>query len=172
MSTNLLEMNHIKKQFDGLQVLKDVSIHVEEGEVLSIIGPSGSGKSTLLKLFMRFWNVQQGSVRLSGTEVSKINTDNLRALESFVTQETHLFHDSIRNNLRIAKLDATDAEIEAACRKASVHDFIRRLPKGYDTPVGELGDTLSGGERQRLGLARAFLHGAPFLLLDVNCRIA
>ena len=134
--------------------------------MVGIVGRSGSGKSTLLKLFMRFWDVQQGSVRLSGTEVSKINTDNLRALESFVTQETHLFHDSIRNNLRIAKLDATDAEIEAACRKASVHDFIQRLPKGYDTPVGELGDTLSGGERQRLGLARAFLHDAPFLLLD------
>ena len=87
-------------------------------------------------------------------------------MESFVTQETHLFHDSIRNNLRIAKLDATDEEIIAACRKASVHDFIMSLPKGYDTEVGELGDTLSGGERQRLGLARAFLHDAPFLLLD------
>ena len=87
-------------------------------------------------------------------------------MESFVTQETHLFHDSIRNNLRIAKRDATDDEIIAACKKASVHDFIMSLPKGYDTEVGELGDTLSGGERQRLGLARAFLHNAPFLLLD------
>ena len=87
-------------------------------------------------------------------------------MEGFVTQETHLFHDSIKNNLRIAKLDATDAEIETACKKASVHDFIMSLPQGYDTPVGELGDTLSGGERQRLGLARAFLHDAPFLLLD------
>ena len=87
-------------------------------------------------------------------------------MESFVTQETHLFHDSIKNNLRIARLDATDEEIIAACKKASVHDFIMTLPQGYDTPVGELGDTLSGGERQRLGLARAFLHDAPFLLLD------
>ena len=147
-------------------ILSDVSVSVPEHAVVGIVGRSGSGKSTLLKLFMRFWNVQKGSVRLSGTEVSAVNTDNLRALESFVTQETHLFHDSIRNNLRIAKLDATDAEIEAACRKASVHDFILRLPKGYDTPVGELGDTLSGGERQRLGLARAFLHDAPFMLLD------
>ena len=147
-------------------ILSDVSVSVPEHAVVGIVGRSGSGKSTLLKLFMRFWNVQKGSVRLSGTEVSAVNTDNLRALESFVTQETHLFHDSIRNNLRIAKLDATDAEIEAACRKASVHDFILRLPKGYDKPVGELGDTLSGGERQRLGLARAFLHDAPFMLLD------
>ena len=87
-------------------------------------------------------------------------------MESFVTQETHLFHDSIKNNLRIAKLDATDEEIETACKKASVHDFIMTLPLGYDTTVGELGDTLSGGERQRLGLARAFLHNSPFMLLD------
>ena len=107
-----------------------------------------------------------GSVKLSGTDISDINTVNLRDMESFVTQETHLFHDSIRNNLRIANMNATDKEIEEACKKASVHDLIMSLPQGYDTPVGELGDTLSGGERQRLGLARAFLHNAPFLLLD------
>ena len=105
-------------------------------------------------------------MELSGKTVEEINTANLRDMESFVTQETHLFHDSIKNNLRIAKLTATDEEIEAACKKASVHEFIMTLPQGYDTPVGELGDTLSGGERQRLGLARAFLHDAPFLLLD------
>ena len=133
---------------------------------MGIVGRSGSGKSTLLKLFMRFWNVQKGSVKLSGTDISDINTANLRSMESFVTQETHLFHDSIRNNLRIACLHATDKEIEEACKKASVHDFIMSLQQGYDTPVGELGDTLSGGERQRIGLARAFLHNAPFLLLD------
>ena len=115
---------------------------------------------------MRFWQVQQGNVKISGRDVDSINTSNLRDMESFVTQETHLFHDSIRNNLRLAKLDATDDEIIAACKKASVHDFIMNLPKGYDTEVGELGDTLSGGERQRLGLARAFLHDAPFMLLD------
>ena len=115
---------------------------------------------------MRFWKVQNGSIRLSDTDVEAINTANLRNTESFVTQETYLFHDSIRNNIRIAKLDATDMEIENACKKASVHEFIMTLPKGYDTAVGELGDTLSGGERQRIGLARAFLHDAPFMLLD------
>ena len=147
-------------------ILSDVSVKIPKHSVVGIVGRSGSGKSTLLKLLMRFWDVQKGSVELSGTKVADINTKNLREMESFVTQETHLFHDSIKNNLRIAKLHATDEEIEAACKKASVHDFIMTLPKGYDTPVGELGDTLSGGERQRLGLARAFLHDAPFLLLD------
>ena len=147
-------------------ILEDFSVTIPEDKVIGIVGRSGSGKSTLLKLFMRFWQVQDGAVKVSGRNVDDINTTNLRDIESFVTQETHLFHDSIRNNLRIAKLDATDEEIVAACKKASVHDFIMGLPRGYDTEVGELGDTLSGGERQRLGLARAFLHDAPFMLLD------
>ena len=147
-------------------ILDNFSVTIPENQIIGINGRSGSGKSTLLKLFMRFWAVAQGEVKISGRNVDAINTTNLRDMESFVTQETHLFHDSIRNNLRIAKLDATDDEIIAACKKASVHDFVMSLPKGYDTEVGELGDTLSGGERQRLGLARAFLHDAPFLLLD------
>ena len=147
-------------------ILDDFSLEIPEGAIIGITGRSGSGKSTLLKLFMRFWQVRQGEVRISGRSVEEINTADLRSMESFVTQETHLFHDSIRNNLRIAKLDATDDEIIAACKKASVHDFIMSLPRGYDTAVGELGDTLSGGERQRLGLARAFLHDGPFMLLD------
>lgn len=147
-------------------ILDDFSVSIPENKIIGINGRSGSGKSTLLKLFMRFWQVQQGQVTISDRSVDEINTGNLRDMESFVTQETHLFHDSIYNNLRIAKLNATDDEIIAACKKASVHDFIISLPKGYDTEVGELGDTLSGGERQRLGLARAFLHDAPFMLLD------
>ena len=160
------QVSHVTFSYDKETILRDVSLTVPAHSVVGIVGKSGSGKSTLLKLLMRFWKVEQGTVSLSGTSVEEINTKNLREMESFVTQETHLFHDSIRNNLKIAKLDATQKELETACKKASVHDFILSLPQGYDTPVGELGDTLSGGERQRLGLARAFLHDAPFLLLD------
>ncbi|MCM1046530.1 MAG: thiol reductant ABC exporter subunit CydC [Candidatus Gastranaerophilales bacterium] len=152
--------------YGGETVLEDVSLQIAKGRITGIVGKSGSGKSTLLKLFMRFWEAEAGSVKISDRNVDDINTSDLREMESFMTQETHLFHDSIWNNLRIAKLDATEEEIVAACKKASIHDFIMGLPQGYDTPVGELGDTLSGGERQRLGLARAFLHNAPFLLLD------
>ncbi|MBQ8834040.1 MAG: ABC transporter ATP-binding protein [Oscillospiraceae bacterium] len=158
--------DHVTFAYGDETILDDFSVTIPENHIIGINGRSGSGKSTLLKLFMRFWQVRQGQITVSGRNVEDINTTNLRNLESFVTQETHLFHDSIRSNLRIAKLDATDEEITAACKKASVHDFIMNLPKGYDTEVGELGDTLSGGERQRLGLARAFLHDAPFLLLD------
>ncbi len=157
---------HVTFAYGEETILSNVSVQVPEHAVIGIVGRSGSGKSTLLKLLMRFWDVQQGRVSISDRDIRSLNTGNLREMESFVTQETHLFHDSIRSNLRIAKLDATDEEIVAACKKASVHDFIMTLPQGYDTPVGELGDTLSGGERQRLGLARAFLHNAPLMLLD------
>lgn len=160
------EVKNVTFAYGEETILKDVSVTIPENKIIGINGRSGSGKSTLLKLLMRFWQVRQGAVKVSGRNVEEINTSNLRDMESFVTQETHLFHDSIRNNLRIAKLNASDEEIITACRKASVHDFIMSLSKGYDTEVGELGDTLSGGERQRLGLARAFLHDAPFLLLD------
>ena len=147
-------------------ILDHFSVTIPENKIIGINGRSGSGKSTLLKLFMRFWQVQHGAVEISGKNIDEINTSNLRDMESFVTQETHLFHDSIKNNLRIAKLNATEDEMIAACKKASIHEFIMRLDHGYDTQVGELGDTLSGGERQRLGLARAFLHDAPLMLLD------
>ena len=148
------------------KILDDVSVDIPKNRIIGIAGRSGSGKSTLLKLFMRFWQVQQGEISVGGRSVDEINTSNLRDMESFVTQDTHLFHDSIASNLRIAKPDATQEELEEACIKASVHDFIMSLPQGYETPVGELGDTLSGGERQRLGVARAFLHNAPLMLLD------
>ncbi len=152
--------------YGGEDVLKDISLDIDKGKIIGISGKSGSGKSTLLKLLMRFWEVEKGKISLSGVPINEINTASLRDNESLVTQETHLFHDSIKNNLLIAKLDADDEEIVKACKKASVHDFIMSLPNGYDTSVGELGDTLSGGERQRIGLVRAFLHDSPFMLLD------
>lgn len=152
--------------YDEEEILSHIDLEIPKGKIVGILGRSGSGKSTLLKLLMRFWQAEQGEICISDRPIQNINTDNLRNMESYVTQETYLFHDTIANNLRIAKLDATQTELESACRKASVHDFITSLPQGYDTPVAELGDSLSGGERQRLGLARAFLHQAPLLLLD------
>ncbi len=148
------------------KILDDVSVEVRPGQIVAVQGRSGSGKSTLCRLLMRFWDVDEGRVSLSGTDVREVPTKALRDTEAFVEQDTHLFHDSVRDNLLIAKPDATQEELEAACRAASIHDFIEGLPQGYDTMVGELGDTLSGGERQRLGLARAFLHDSPLLLLD------
>ena len=159
-------VKNVSFAYEDQAVLRDFSVEIPKGRILGIVGRSGSGKSTLLKLLMRFWETDQGRVEISGKDVSDINTGDLRDMESFVTQQTHLFKDTILNNLLIAKADATREEVEAACRKASVHDFIMGLPQGYDTQVGELGDTLSGGERQRLGLARAFLHDAPLMLLD------
>ena len=158
--------DHVTFSYGKETVLNDLSLTLPEGKIIGIVGKSGYGKSTLLKLLMRFWRVQKGQVSVSGRSVESINTKNLRDMESYMTQETQLFKDTIAGNIRVAKLDATDDEIVEACKKASIHDFIMTLPKGYDTPVGELGDTLSGGERQRIGLARAFLHGAPFMLLD------
>ncbi len=147
-------------------ILDDYSLKLQPGKITGIHGASGSGKSTLLKLLMRFWDVQEGSVSVDGTDVRKIPTKHLRDMESYVTQETHLFHDSIANNIAIAKPGAAREEIMEAAKKASIHEFIMTLPKGYDTEVGELGDTLSGGEKQRIGIARAFLHDAPLILMD------
>ena len=147
-------------------ILYNYSLKLQPGKITGIHGASGSGKSTLLKLLMRFWDVQDGSVSVDGTDVRKIPTKHLRDMESYVTQETHLFHDSIANNIAIAKPGASREEIMEAAKKASIHDFIMTLPKGYDTEVGELGDTLSGGEKQRIGIARAFLHECPLILLD------
>lgn len=147
-------------------ILDNYSLKLQPGKITGIHGASGSGKSTLLKLLMRFWDVQGGSMSVDGTDVRKTPTKHLRDMESYVTQETHLFHDSIANNIAIAKPGASREEIMEAAKKASIHDFIMTLPKGYDTEVGELGDTLSGGEKQRIGIARAFLHDAPMILLD------
>lgn len=160
------DAEHVTFAYDNEVILDNYSLDIPAGKILGIHGASGSGKSTLLKLLMRFWDVNSGALHVDGEDVRKIPTKHLRDMESYVTQETHLFHDSIANNIAIGKPGATREEImEAAC-KASIHDFIMHLPKGYDTEVGELGDTLSGGEKQRIGIARAFLHDSPFLLMD------
>lgn len=150
----------------GERILDDVSVAFPAGQMVCITGRSGSGKSTLLKLLMRFWDVSEGSVSVSGEDVRHLNTSSLRDAEGYMTQETSLFVGTIGENLRIAKADATDEELDQACEAAALTELIERLPRGYDTPVGELGETLSGGERQRIGLARIFLHDAPFILLD------
>ena len=147
-------------------ILDHVNVNIGQNQVIGICGKSGSGKSTLLKLCMRFWDRQSGKLEVGGQSIETLATHDLRAHESFVTQSTDLFHDTIENNIRIAKLDATHEEIAAAAKKAAIHDFIMSLPEGYETMVSELGSSLSGGQKQRLSLARAFLHDGDILLLD------
>lgn len=158
--------DRINFTYDGAPVLNDIHIPVNRSRILGITGKSGSGKSTLLKLLMRFYDPQTGSVQIAGQDIRTVNTAALRNLQSYVTQDTFLFNDTIEANIRIGRAKATPEQIEAAARKASVHDFIMSLPEGYQTKVGELGDRLSGGEKQRIGLARAFVREAPLMLLD------
>lgn len=160
------EASNVTFSYEEEEILRNYSVKIPAGKIVGIHGASGSGKSTLLKLLMRFWDADSGEVSVNGANVRRIPTRSLRDTESYVTQETHLFHDSIANNIAVGKPGASRQEIMEAAKKASVHDFIMSLPKGYDTEVGELGDTLSGGEKQRIGIARAFLHDAPFILMD------
>ena len=157
---------HVDFSHGASSVLKDVSLEVTPGSIVHLAGKSGSGKSTLCKLFMRFWDPSDGCIRVSGQDIRGVNTESLRAIEGYMTQETHLFSGTVGDNITLAKPDATPEEFAEACRKAALTGLIERLPQGLDTSVGELGDTLSGGERQRIGLARMFLHDAPFVLLD------
>ena len=157
---------HVTFSYGSETVLRDVSLEIPVHGITGISGKSGSGKSTLLKLLMRFWKTKAGNIKISDTEIEKINTGNLRNMEGYMTQETVLFKDTIANNVRIGKLDASQEEVEDACRRASLHEFIASLPQGYETVIGEGTVTLSGGEKQRLGLARAFLHDAGLILLD------
>lgn len=147
-------------------ILDDVTCTFAPGTMTCIMGRSGSGKSTLLKLLMRFWDPAAGTITVSGVDARHINTASLRSHEAYMTQDTHLFCGTVRENLLVAHANATDAELLDACRSASLTTLIDRLPQGLDTPVAELGDSLSGGERQRIGLARIFLNDAPFILLD------
>ena len=147
-------------------ILDDVTCTFAPGTMTCIMGRSGSGKSTLLKLLMRFWDPTAGAITVSGVDARRINTASLRSHEAYMTQDPHLFCGTVRENLLVARADATDAELLDACQPASLTALIDRLPQGLDTPVAELGDSLSGGERQRIGLARIFLNDAPFILLD------
>ena len=148
------------------RVLKDVCMHAEKGEIVGIVGASGCGKSTLLKLLLRFWEKDSGSIEYNGVDIDEIDSAALTDNVTMVSQSTYLFDQSVADNLRIAKADATMDEMRQACRKASVDEFIMKLPNGYDTQVGALGDDLSAGEKQRIGLARAFLHDGKLILLD------
>lgn len=152
--------------YGNAPVIENISLTLPQSKIIGLHGRSGSGKSTFLKLLMRFWDRDSGSLRLSEQDIKDINTHSLRQNESYVTQSTYLFNDTIAANIRIAKPSATDAEVAEAAKMAALDDFVITLPKGYNTPVGELGESLSGGERQRIGLARAFLHQAPLILLD------
>ena len=162
----IVDVSSVDFAYEEEQILKDMNLKIQENEVIGIQGKSGSGKSTLLKLLMRFWDVSKGNIFVDGIDIKHLNTSNLRKNEGYVTQETILFHDTIENNLRVAKQDATIDEIEVACKKANIHAYIQSLPNGYKTMVEELGSSLSGGERQRMGLARMFLHDSKLVLLD------
>lgn len=148
------------------EVLKDICLNAKRGEIVGIVGKSGCGKSTLLKLLLRFWSKDGGSILYCGKDIEEINSSSLTDNVTMVSQSTYLFDDTIEENLRVAKEDATEEELERACRRASVHDFIVSLPEGYETCAGALGDNLSAGEKQRIGLARAFLRGSGLILLD------
>ncbi len=162
-----LDVKDLSFSYDGqTEVLKDVKMHAEKGEIIGIVGESGCGKSTFLKLLLRFWERSGGEINYDDIDIDKINTDSLLKNVTMVSQSTYLFEETIEDNLRIAKPDATQEEIENACKMASVHDFIMTLPDGYKTQVGALGDNLSAGEKQRIGLARAFLRGSELILLD------
>lgn len=161
-----IEVKNISFAYESRKIFDNFSVDFKAGKINGIWGESGCGKSTLLKLLMRFWNVENGTIVINGEDINKIPTCDLRKLESYMTQQTYLFNDTIGNNIAIAKEDATKDEIIEAAKKASIHDFIISLPNGYDNNVGELGDSLSGGEKQRIGLARVFLHDAPLILLD------
>ena len=162
-----LAVSDLDFSYDGqTQILNDICMSVKKGEIIGIVGESGCGKSTFLKLLLRFWQKNSGKIAYNGTDIEEIDTDSLLKNVTMVSQVTYLFDETIADNLRIAKPDATQEEMEDACRMASVHDFVMTLPDGYNTRVGALGDNLSAGEKQRLGLARAFLRGSDLILLD------
>lgn len=162
-----LNVSDLSFSYDGqTEVLRDIKMHAEKGEIIGIVGESGCGKSTFLKLLLRFWQKNSGEIAYNGIDIDNVNSENLLDNVTMVSQTTYLFDETIEDNLRIANPNASQEKLEAACRLASVHDFIMTLPNGYKTQVGALGDNLSAGEKQRIGLARAFLKGSELILLD------
>ena len=161
-----IDIENVNFAYSEEQILSDVSLSVKKGEILGIHGRSGSGKSTLLKLLMRFYDPKSGSIKINGESLPNINTRSLRDNMAYITQQTYIFNETIEENIRLARRDATLEEIMEAAKKASIHDFILSLPEGYQTKMTELGGNLSDGEKQRIGIARAFLHNAPIILLD------
>ncbi|WP_049383972.1 amino acid ABC transporter ATP-binding/permease protein [Haemophilus parainfluenzae] len=161
-----IDAENVSFAYGEEQILSDVSLSVKKGEILGIHGRSGSGKSTLLKLLMRFYDPKSGSIKINGEILPNINTRSLRDNMAYITQQTYIFNETIEENIRLARRDATLDEIMEAAKKASIHDFILSLPEGYQTKMTELGGNLSDGEKQRIGIARAFLHNAPIILLD------
>lgn len=161
-----IDVENLNFAYGEEQILSDVSLFVKKGEILGIHGRSGSGKSTLLKLLMRFYDPKSGSIKINGETLPNINTRSLRDNMAYITQQTYIFNETIEENIRLARRDATLEEIMEAAKKASIHDFILSLPQGYQTKMTELGGNLSDGEKQRIGIARAFLHNAPIILLD------
>lgn len=161
-----IDVENVNFAYGEEQILSDVSLSVKKGEILGIHGRSGSGKSTLLKLLMRFYDPKSGSIKINGETLPNINTCSLRDNMAYITQQTYIFNETIEENIRLACRDATLEEIMEAAKKASIHDFILSLPQGYQTKMTELGGNLSDGEKQRIGIARAFLHNAPIILLD------
>ena len=158
--------DHVSFAYDQKDVLRDVSFTAREGEVTALVGPSGSGKSTCARLAARLWDVSKGSIRVGGVDISAIDPEVLLRDYSMVFQDVVLFDDTVMENIRLGRRGASDEEVRAAARAANCEEFVRRLPRGYDTPIGENGARLSGGERQRISIARALLKDAPIVLLD------
>ncbi|AOY74501.1 ABC transporter ATP-binding protein [Clostridium formicaceticum] len=163
---NSIEFQDVTFAYDNTDVLKNVSFSIPPKSITALVGPSGSGKSTITRLIARFWNVQEGRVLIDGEDIKEVDPEKLLTRISMVFQDVYLFKDTIRNNISVGKINASQQEIEWAAKQACCHDFIMKLPQGYDTSVGEGGCTLSGGEKQRISIARALLKDAPIVLLD------
>lgn len=168
VEANSIKFKDVEFSYPGRQekILDDISININKGDKIALIGESGIGKSTFIKLIMRFWDVNSGRIDIDGINIKDIPTKSLRASQTLVSQETYLFNESIEDNIKIGNLNASREEVIEAAKKASIHDFIEKLPKGYDTKAGELGGMLSSGEKQRIGLARAFISNGDVLILD------